>query len=429
MTLVDRLSERLFLWLCSRIRVGGLAITTPAGQRHFFGSEASPIQADLRIADPSLYRELLTQGDWGLGWGYVFQKWESDDPYRVPLVFMLNERLFRSTLHAAARLSPTVRFIVRRSNANQDPQETVRRRTIGQCYDVGNEFYERMLGPSMVYTCAIWPKPDATLEEAQENKLRIVTEKAQIESHHTVLDMGCGFGSLCEYIRKHTGAMVKGITLSRQQVEWARTHYPACEFEYVNYDDISGVYDRIVSVGMGEHVGRANYNAFLQLVSDHLAPGGRFVMHTMCSHDDVLMLSSTERYTSFASVVMPNGDVPSMENIVRASLATGDMRVVHTETFGIHYARTGEAWKQNCIKHKDWMIQNYSEEFYRTYLYSWQMGKAAFETGITLAHVVFEKKPFGSPYTDSILWDGGSCSTNANARRRSGASNPSENQR
>ena len=408
MTLRNRASEKLFLFLCSRIRVGGLSLTTPAGRRHFFGSERSPVQAEMRILDEAIYSEVLTQGDWGLGWGYVFKRWRSDDPYRVPLVFMLNERALRPYLKLGMRLSPAMRWIMQRGRANQDPWEPVRRRTIGQCYDVGNEFFERMLGPSMVYTCAVWPRPDATLEEAQENKLQIITEKAQIDSHHRVLDLGCGFGTLCEYIRKKTGAPVKGITLSRRQVEWAREHYPACEFEYLNYDNLEGIYDRIVSVGMSEHVGRANYDAFLQLVSDHMAPGGRFVMHTMCGYDGVLMMSGTERYTSFASVVMPNGDVPSISDVIRAALRTGDMRVVHTETFGIHYARTSQAWKENCIKHRDWIIEHYSEEFYRTYMYSWYMGSAAFETGMTLAHVVFEKKPFGAPYTHSILWDGGS---------------------
>ena len=154
---------------------------------------------------------------------------------------------------------------------------------------------------------------------------------------------------------------------------------------------------------MAEHVGRPNLDRFLRLVSDHLRPGGRFVLHTMQSHDGVLMRSEHERWTSFASVAMPNGDVPSMANLVRSAMKSGDMRIVHTETFGVHYARTGRAWLQNVIRHRDEIVRTYSEELYRTYVYSWSMGSAAFETGITLAHLVFEKKPFGAPLADSIL--------------------------
>ena len=154
---------------------------------------------------------------------------------------------------------------------------------------------------------------------------------------------------------------------------------------------------------MAEHVGRENLDDFMRLVCELLVPGGRFVMHTMCSYEGVLMLSDRERWTSFASVVMPNGDVPSMANVVKSAMNTGMMRLVHSETFGVHYARTGKAWLDNLVRNKDRIVAAYSEELYRTYFYSWSMGSAAFETGLTLAHFVFEKKPFGSPLTHSLL--------------------------
>ena len=396
-------SERIFLQLCSKIEVGCLRITTPVGRSLTFGSPSAPTRAELRILDPSLYYEVLTQGDWGLGWGFVFRKWESEEPYRVALIFMLNEHVFRPYVVRAGRLSPTWRRIRSSNVADQSPQEAVRRRTISECYDVGNDFFYWMLGPSMVYTCAIWPDPAATLEEAQENKLRLVTQKARIEPHHAVLDLGCGWGTLCDYIRKHTGARVKGLTLAREQVEWAQEHYGECEFEYQNYDDVTGLYDRIVCVGMAEHVGRPNLQAFFQLVADHLKPGGRFVLHSMTAYDGLLMQSHEDRWTSFASVAMPNGDVPSMSNFIKAAMQTGTLRPVHTETFGVHYARTAMAWRDNVMRNRDRIVAAYSEELYRTYLYSWSMGAAAFETGITLAHFVFEKQAYGSSHRNAML--------------------------
>lgn len=399
-------ARRAFLALCSRIEVGSLRITLPDGsERTFLGRSGRGHQThgEMEIVDESLFADVLTQGDWGLGWGFVLGKWTSKSAYHVCLVLMLNEPVFRPFVRWGKRLSPTMRRVERGSEANQSPEEQVRRRTISQCYDVGNDFFSWMLGPSMVYTCAIWPHAGATLEEAQENKLRLVTEKARIEPHHRVLDLGCGWGTLCGYIQRHTGARVKGIALAREQIRWAQEHHPACEFEYLNFDRVQGEFDRIVCVGMAEHVGRPNLDGFLRLVSDRLAPGGRFVLHTMQSHDGVLMESQTDRWTSFASVAMPNGDVPSMANLVRSAMQSGDLRLVHTETFGVHYARTGQAWLQNVIRHREDIVRAYSEELYRTYVYSWSMGSAAFETGITLAHLVFEKKPFGSPLVDSIL--------------------------
>jgi cyclopropane-fatty-acyl-phospholipid synthase len=399
----DRLSRKIFLHLCSKMDVGCLKITTPNGRERVFGSDSALTRAEMNIWDESLYQDLLSQGDWGLGWAYVQQKWGSKSPRDVSLVFMLNEHVFKPYVPWATRLSPGMRAITRQSRANQRREGEVRRRTISECYDVGNDFFQWVLGPSMTYTCAIWPHPEASLEEAQENKIRILTQKARIEPQHSVLEMGCGWGTLCNHIQQTTHAKVKGIALAREQIRWAKEHYPNCEFEYLNYDNATGTYDRIVSVGMAEHVGRENLDDFMRLVCELLVPGGRFVMHTMCSYEGVLMLSDRERWTSFASVVMPNGDVPSMANVVKSAMNTGMMRLVHSETFGVHYARTGKAWLDNLVRNKDRIVAAYSEELYRTYFYSWSMGSAAFETGLTLAHFVFEKKPFGSPLTHSLL--------------------------
>jgi len=367
-------------------------------------SGRQPLQtAKINIRDESIFSDVLTHGDWGLGWGFVQGKWDSEDPNMVPLVLMLNEPVFRPWVRIGQRLSGPMRLVERQNQEDQKRNEEVRRRTLGQCYDCGNDFFEWILGPSMVYTCAIWPRPDATLEEAQENKLRIITQKARIEPHHRVIDLGCGWGSLVDYIRRTTGARVKGLTLSRNQVEWAKQHYPQSEIEYLNYDRMTGMYDRIVSVGMAEHVGRANLADFFQLIVDHLEPGGRLVLQSMISRPGVLMETKTRRWTSFGSVAMPNGDVPSMADLVAASMKTGTLRIVHTESFGIHYARTGRAWQANTVANHDNIRSRYSEELYKTYVYSWAMGSAAFETGQTMMHIVYEKQPFGSPYTYSIV--------------------------
>jgi cyclopropane-fatty-acyl-phospholipid synthase len=399
-------ARRTFLALCGRIEVGRLRVVLPDGTVHtFVGRSGRGLETtgEMRVSDDRLFGDVLTQGDWGLGWGYVSRKWDSDSPYHVCLIFMLNEHVFRPFVRWAKLFSPYMRRVKAKAYADQSRREEVRRRTISECYDVGNDFFSWVLGPSMVYTCAIWPRPDATLEEAQENKMRLIAAKAQIEPRHSVLDLGCGWGTLCNHIQQTTGARVKGIALAKEQIDWAKANYPACEFEYLNYDRLEGEYDRIVCVGMAEHVGRPHLVDFLRLVSDHLRPGGRFVLHTMQSHDDVLMRSRVARWTSFASVVMPNGDVPSMADLVRATLRTGSLRLVHTETFGVHYARTGQAWLHNLMRHREQVIAAYSEQLFRIYVYSWSMGSAAFETGLTLAHLVFEKQPYGSPLTGSML--------------------------
>ena len=392
-----RISRGLFFALCARLRTGCLVVSSEDGTR-VFGDPDSPIRGELRVRDDSLFRDLLARGEWGLGWGFVHGKWESVDPYRVALVLVLNENVFRAPVRRMARLSPHMRGVVRGQRENAKPDRATRQRTVSAAYDVGNDFFSWVLGPSMTYTCAIWPHPGASLEEAQQNKLRIVTEKAAIERHHRVLEIGCGWGTLAGYIRAHTGAEVKGIALAREQVEWAHKHHPDCEFEYLDYEELTGTWDRIVSVGMAEHVGRTRWDGYLRRVSDCLAPGGRFVLETMQSYDGILMQSPSERWPSFASVMMPNADVPSMPDIIAAALRTGTLRVLHTETHGIHYARTLKAWVDNLEAHREQIASAYSEDLYRIYRYGWSMGRAAMETGITNVQVVFEKAPYGSAY-------------------------------
>ena len=111
---------------------------------------------------------------------------------------MLNEHVFKPYVPWMNRLSPAMRVVTLQNRLDQSAEEEVRKRTVSACYDVGNDFFGWVLGPSMVYTCAIWPHADASLEEAQENKLRIVTEKARIDAGHRVLDLGCGWGTLCD---------------------------------------------------------------------------------------------------------------------------------------------------------------------------------------------------------------------------------------
>ena len=391
------MSRALFFALCARLRTGCLVVRSEDGTR-VFGTPASSIRGELRVCDESLFRDLLARGEWGLGWGFVHGKWESDDPYRVALVLVLNENVFRAPVRRFARLSPHMRAVHREQSRYQRPDRGTRQRTVSAAYDVGNDFFRCVLGPSMVYTCAIWPHPDATLEEAQQNKLRIVTEKAAIEPHHRVLEIGCGWGTLAGYIRAHTGARVKGIALAREQVEYAQKHQPDCEFEYLDYEELTGTWDRIVSIGMAEHVGRTRWDGYLRRVSECLAPGGRFVLETMQSYDGILMESPTKRWPSFATVMMPNADVPAMTDIVAAALRTGTLRVLHTETHGIHYARTAQAWLENLEAHHEQIARVYSEELYRIYRYGWSMGRAAMETGLTNVQVVFEKVPYGSTY-------------------------------
>ncbi|TNE48697.1 MAG: class I SAM-dependent methyltransferase [Deltaproteobacteria bacterium] len=402
---LDRIARRIFFRVLSKLEHGRLVIEEVDGTSRAFGPEDAPLQARMVVADTTLYRDILTGGELNLGLGYVNQKWESESVYRVVLILLLNVSLFRSPVRFSTRWLPYGRKL--RAKLDRSLENTIEhnKTMVGITYDVGNDFQRWMIGRDMQYSSAIWAHPEQTYDEAQRNKMEKVVGKLRVEPHHRVLEVGCGWGQLSHLIYESSGASVKGIALSREQIEYARENYPGCEFVYQDYRELdpNETFDRIVTVGMVTHVGRNYLNTYLKTLASHLRPGGRLVLHTMMYNDGVFFVDGRTKFPTFPALVMPNSDAVSHGDLARAAMATGELRVVHSETFGVHYARTGQHWLANLVQHKEQVIQRYSERHYRAYYYAWSMGSAAMETGTTLVQMVFEKQPYGSPFTHSML--------------------------
>jgi len=401
----SKIAKIIFHSILNKIQAGHLEINYLNSEKKLlFGKPGSKPHGIINISDDSLISEIITQGEFALGMGYVNGKWDSPSAYHALLVFMLNEHYFRKPIQLLSKFD--TRSLLIHKKISSQKQNTIEncRKEVGATYDIGNDFYKLMLGPSMNYTCAIWPRWDATLEEAQNHKMKLITEKAKISKNDRVLDIGCGWGSLCNYIHKNTGASVKGIALSQQQINYCRETYPHLDFEYCDYREMSGYYDSIVSVGMAEHVGTRYFDVYMKKVNSHLKPGGRFVLHTMIYHgNDVFMHNNKKKHLNFSAVLMPNADSPTPSLIVKSALGTGNLRLLHSETFGIHYSRTAKEWMKNLERNKEEILKIYPEKLYKCHEYSWHMGSAAMETGISLIQMVFEKNPYGSCLKKAIL--------------------------
>jgi cyclopropane-fatty-acyl-phospholipid synthase len=395
------LARKIFHRVLNGIGVGNLVVNyTFSGERHEFGDPEGAPCGIMNIGDERLVYDVLTQGEFALGMGFVNGKWSSPSPYHVLLVFMLNEERFRNLTDRLSRLDPRARLLRKRIERRSRNTLENCRREVGITYGIGNDFYEMMLGPSMNYSCAIWPHSGATLEEAQEHKMKLVARKARIGKGDRVLEIGCGWGTLADFINRTTGARVKGIALCREQIGYCREKYPHLDFEYLDYRHIEGDYDSIVSVGMAEHVGSRYMDEFMKIVGEHLRHGGRFVLHTMIYHGaDLFMSGGTEKHLNFSSVLMPNADSPTPSSIVKSALRSGTLRLLHYETFGIHYTRTAQEWLKNLMAHREEIIGRYPEKLFKSHEYSWYMGGAAMETGTSLVQMVFEKAPYGAPIT------------------------------
>jgi cyclopropane-fatty-acyl-phospholipid synthase len=221
-------------------------------------------------------------------------------------------------------------------------------------YDVSNTFYEWVLGPSMTYTCAIYPNAEATLEEAQENKYRLIFDKLRLQPGDRLLDVGCGWGGMVRYAARR-GVRAIGATLSAEQVAWAQQAIEAeglselAEVRHCDYRDVreSG-FDAISSIGLTEHIGVKNYPAYFGSLKSKLRTGGLLLNHCITLPDNSTYKGDafTDRY------VFPDGEVTGAGRIITEIQQAG-FEVLHEEDFRRHYAMTLRQWSRNLVSHWD----------------------------------------------------------------------------
>ncbi|MER7972845.1 cyclopropane-fatty-acyl-phospholipid synthase family protein [Streptomyces sp. NPDC005840] len=231
------------------------------------------------------------------------------------------------------------------------------KRAISHHYDVGNDFYETVLGPSMVYSCAYWPRPDATLEEAQRDKLELVCRKLALTPGQRLLDVGCGWGSMAVHAAREHGVAVVGVTLSREQAAYARKRVAdegltdLVEIRVQDYRDVTdGPYDAISSIGMAEHVGAEKYLEYARNLYRLLTPGGRLLNHQIARRPQ----RDEETYHVDAFIdayVFPDGELAPVGTTV-TQLERAGFEVRDVESIREHYALTLRRWVANL--EADW---------------------------------------------------------------------------
>jgi cyclopropane-fatty-acyl-phospholipid synthase len=223
-------------------------------------------------------------------------------------------------------------------------------------YDVSNAFYENVLGPSMAYTCAVYPKIDASLEEAQEEKFDLVARKLALEPGMRLLDIGCGWGGMVRHAAKHYGVKVLGITLSAEQASWAQQEIERqglgalAEVRHGDYRDAPGSgYDAVSSIGLLEHVGVHNYPSYFSFIKDKLRGGGRLLNHCITRPDNKQRAVPgyfIDRY------VFPDGELTGSGRIITEAQNAG-LEVRHEENIREHYAMTLRDWCTNLKRNWD----------------------------------------------------------------------------
>ncbi len=308
---------------------------------------------DIQIRDAGIQKRLLADAELGLGETYMDGDWECE---RVDEFI---HRLLRAGLDRKVRVNKKLLLQVVR-NKFTNPQTIRRAREVGRRhYDIGNDLYATMLDAEMTYTCGYWKEAE-NLDEAQQAKLKLVCEKIGLERGMRVLDIGCGWGAFARHAAKHYGAEVVGITISREQEALAQercTGLPI-EIRFQDYREVDERFDRIVSLGMFEHVGPKNYREYMEVSHRCLPEGGIAMLHTIGGNTTKSTINPwIDKY------IFPKGKLPSIKQI--ADAVEGLFVIEDLHSFGTDYDRTLMAWHHNFDDRWGSLKDRYGERFRR----------------------------------------------------------------
>ncbi|MGK5594325.1 MAG: cyclopropane fatty acyl phospholipid synthase [Parachlamydiaceae bacterium] len=335
---------------------------------------------DIQVKDERFYAKVVSEGSLGLGEAYMDGWFECQALDRMIFNLLRYHSLEKDHVNLHTLYQKLKAVVL-------NPQTYLRSFEVGRRhYDLGDDLFKAMLDNRMVYSCAYW-KEAQDLERAQEAKLELICKKLLLQPGMKVLDIGCGWGGLAEYAARHYGVSVVGITVSKNQYEYAkqRTQGLPVEIKFEDYRQTQGQFDRVVSVGQFEHVGYKNYPIYMDHVHQLLKDDGLFLLHTIGNN-----LSRTYGEPWMVKYIFPNSMTPSVVQISKS--CEGKFVMEDWHNFGVDYDKTLMAWHANFNLHWPELSKNYDQRFYRMWRYYLLSCAGAFRArSIQLWQVILSK--------------------------------------
>ena len=376
-------SAKAVLLALLQLKGGTALITLPDGRVFAFGDGQGPT-VDFEIRDYRFARRVLTSGDIGFAEGLMAGEWESNDLSSLLTLFASNvERITR--LLEGGPIGKAVHWVRHLSNANT---KTGSRRNILAHYDLGNKFYEAWLDPSMTYSSAIFDAKVRDLESAQREKYRALAEHLELKPGDHVLEIGCGWGGFAEFAAREYGARVTGITISDEQLAYARARMEKAglsdrvEIRRQDYRDVEGQFDKVASIEMFEAVGEKYWPAYFGKIADVLKPGGKAGLQIITIKEE-LFEKYRKRADFIQRYVFPGGMLASVGRLKEETAKVG-LVWSKAEAFGQSYAETLAEWARRFkAKWTDIRALGFDERFKQLWLFYLSYCEAGFRTGRT----------------------------------------------
>ncbi|WP_416308280.1 class I SAM-dependent methyltransferase [Neptunicella sp. SCSIO 80796] len=367
-------SKKLVLAQLKNIKVGCLIIKQH-GQSYHFGQrlqDSHSLYAELHIHEPRCYVDILTGGSIGAAEAYMSGDWSSPDLTRLVQLMVTNMDVLDSIEGGVARFSRPVLKLMHRLRANT---ERGSKRNIAAHYDLGNEFFSLFLDPTMMYSAGIFADKQATMEQASLHKLDVICQKLQLVEDDHLLEIGTGWGALAIYAAQHYGCRVTTTTISENQYQLTRKKIADAGLENritllkQDYRQLTGQFDKLVSVEMVEAVGWKYFEQFFGQCSSLLKADGLMLIQSITIADQ--RYQQAKRNVDFIQkYIFPGGFLPSVQALLGSVSAATDMRLLAQQDYAEHYAQTLKCWADNFYLHRDQIkALGYNDEFMRMWEY------------------------------------------------------------
>ena len=368
-SITQRLAKAMVIKQFSKLTKGQLLVNEN-GNNYIFGSKNNdfPVSATINVLSNEMYSEIAAKGLNGAAEAFVKGLWSSDDLTRLIRIFVRNREAANQIEGGVAKLA-TGLFYLQHSLKRNNHKGSLR--NISAHYDLGNDLFETFLDNTKMYSCAIFENENSSLEQASINKIERICKKLELSSNDHVLEIGTGWGGFAIFAAKNFGCKVTTTTISQKQYEYTLEKVKALGLQdkisvlKKDYRDLTGKYNKLVSIEMIEAVGHHYYHDFFRKCNQLLTPDGRMLLQSIIITD--YLYEEAKQFSDFIKTyIFPGSCIPSISKLCESSAKATDMRLFHLEDITPHYAKTLNHWRSyfmnNVQKIRD---LGFSEEFIR----------------------------------------------------------------